>query len=61
MPDDVAVEKPRLIRAYGGVAQLVSPVCFAHQQHPVNVARVVAKESEGLFLDQFEQVLNSKA
>ncbi|GLC62197.1 hypothetical protein PLESTB_001854200 [Pleodorina starrii] len=62
MPDDAAVEKANMIKAYGATVQRVRPVSIVHPDHPVNVARRTAAATPGaLFADQFENEANYRA
>jgi len=68
MPDDAALEKATLVRAFGATVERVRPVSIAHREHFVNVARrkandAVAKRGKGFgyFADQFENLANFRA
>ena len=68
LPDDAALEKPRLMEAFGATVERVRPVSITHKDHFVNVARRRAEElcesngrGAGYFADQFENTANFRA
>lgn len=61
MPDDQAEEK-RILLERLGVTVTVVPCCgISNKNHYVNTARRMAKEENGIFLDQFENLANFEA
>jgi cysteine synthase len=61
MPDDQADEKRALLERLG-VKVTVVPCCgISNRDHYVNTAKRMAKESNGIFLDQFENLANFQA
>ena len=61
MPDDQAEEKKTLLERLG-VTVTVVPCCgISNNNHYVNTARRMAKEENGIFLDQFENLANFQA
>ena len=61
MPDDQAEEKRTLLERLG-VTVTVVPCCgIASKDHYVNTAKMMAKQSKGIFLDQFENLANYRA
>ncbi|ACO61037.1 predicted protein [Micromonas commoda] len=68
LPDDAAMEKPRLMESFGATVERVRPVSITHKDHFVNVARRRAEElcesdgrGAGYFADQFENTANFRA
>ncbi|XP_028752939.1 cysteine synthase 2 isoform X2 [Neltuma alba] len=56
IPDDVAIEKARIIEALGATVERVRPVSITHKDHFVNVARRRATEANEFMLEQRKQL-----
>ena len=61
MPDDQAEEKRILLERLGVTVTIVPPCGISNAHHYVNTARRIAKEADGIFLDQFENLANFRA
>ena len=61
MPDDQAEEKRILLERFGVTVTIVPPCGISNAHHYVNTARRMAKEANGIFLDQFENLANFRA
>jgi cysteine synthase A len=61
MPDDQATEKRRLLECLGAAVTVVPVAAIANRNHYVNTARRLAEETQGIFLDQFENLANFQA
>ena len=61
MPDDQAEEKRILLERLGVTVTVVPPCGISNAHHYVNTARRMAKEANGIFLDQFENLSNYRA
>jgi cysteine synthase A len=61
MPDDQAEEKRRLLECLGASVTVVPCAAIASKDHYVNTARRMAKEANGIFVDQFENLANFRA
>ena len=62
LPDDAAIEKAELLRAYGATVERVRPVSISHRDHFVNIAKRRAEAtSGGFFSNQFENLANFRA
>ena len=61
MPDDQADEKRLLLETLGVKVTIVPCCSISNKNHYVNTARRMAKEADGIFLDQFENLSNFEA
>ena len=58
LPDDQSHEKRRLLETFG-VQLKVVPVCaISNSEHYVNVAKRLAEDLNGIFINQFENIAN---
>lgn len=58
MPDDQAEEKRALLRSLGATVTVVPSCGIANKDHYVNTARRLAMEKNGIFINQFENLIN---
>lgn len=61
MPDDQATEKRMLLERFGANCSIVPNCSIANEKHYVKTAQRLAAESNGIFLNQFENLANFQA
>lgn len=61
VPDDQSQEKIRILAILGAKVTVVPSCSISNPQHYVNTARRLAKENNGIFLNQFENEANWRA
>jgi cysteine synthase A len=60
MPDDQALEKRQLLERLGVQVHIVPNCAISNANHYVNAARRLAKDLDGIFINQFENLANYK-
>mmetsp|Transcript_13065 Transcript_13065/g.13119 ORF Transcript_13065/g.13119 Transcript_13065/m.13119 type:complete len:417 (+) Transcript_13065:141-1391(+) len=58
MPDDQSTEKQRLLQRLGAIVHIVPCCAISNPNHYVNTAKRLAKEINGVFINQFENLDN---
>ncbi len=61
LPDDQAEEKKSLLERLGAFVTIVPSCAISNKDHYVNTARRMAKDLNGVFMDQFDNLANYKA
>jgi cysteine synthase len=61
LPDDQAEEKKALLERLGASVTIVPTCAISNKDHYVNTARRMAKDLNGVFMDQFDNLANYKA
>jgi len=61
LPDDQAEEKKVLLERLGASVTVVPSCAISNKDHYVNTARRMAKDLNGVFMDQFDNLANYKA